>query len=215
MTKKKERLIPRPSTKNVLDAQKSWEKLDGQKYKIQEDALNELFGKHPNNDRLEDILLKAATLNDFYNTNVLSIFGVAKHILTITNIDERLAKADESLIKDLMKNSFIDKIGETKEINFYSFATKYCSHHNPDNYPIYDGYVDKVLRYFRTHENFSSFRNNELKDYKKFKSIIIQFRNYYDLKDFSFKEIDRYLWQTGKKFFQKKTTRSKKNEKYK
>lgn len=29
--------------------------------------------------------------------------------------------------------------------NFYSFATKYCSHHNPLDYTIYDSYVDKNI----------------------------------------------------------------------
>ncbi|UTW70364.1 hypothetical protein KHA80_07545 [Anaerobacillus sp. HL2] len=45
-------------------------------------------------------------------------------------------------------------IGEKKK-NFYSFATKYCSHHNPLDYPIYDSYVDEVLRHFRNRDGFS------------------------------------------------------------
>ena len=30
-----------------------------------------------------------------------------------------------------------------KKKNLYSFASKYCSHHNPEAYPIYDSYVDE------------------------------------------------------------------------
>ena len=41
-------------------------------------------------------------------------------------------------------------------------------------------------------------------DYKKFKNIIIAFREYYDLEEFNLKEIDQYLWQLGKEYFPNK-----------
>ena len=47
--------------------------------------------------------------------------------------------------------------GDGKQKNFYSFATKYCSHHRPYDYAIYDSYVDKVLRHFRNVDGFSDF----------------------------------------------------------
>ena len=87
---------------------------------------------------------------------------------------------------------------------FYSFSTKYCSHHNPKEYPIYDSYVEKVLKYFRKTDKFSKFKNADLKDYQKFKNIIIAFREYYDLEEFNLKEIDQYLWQLGKEYFPNK-----------
>ena len=82
-------------------------------------------------------------------------------------------------------------------------ASKYCSHHNPEAYPIYDSYVDEVLRYFRDLDRFASFRTEELKDYRRFKGILIDFRSYYGLEQFSLKEIDKYLWQFGKEYFPK------------
>lgn len=51
------------------------------------------------------------------------------------------------------------------EKNFYSFTTKYCSHHCPLDFPIYDSYVEKVLCYFRNRDKFASFKNQDLKDY--------------------------------------------------
>jgi hypothetical protein len=45
-----------------------------------------------------------------------------------------------------------------REINFYSFATKYCSHHKPEMYPIYDSYVDKMLGYFKKRTIFISLK---------------------------------------------------------
>lgn len=142
--------------------------------------------------------MKVSTLNNFYSTNIFSVFSVAKHILNL-NIDDRLKDSDESLVKDIQRI-----VIKGKQRNFYSFATKYCSHHNPFNFPIYDSYVDQILRYFKKKDNFYSFSNEELKDYSKFKNILVQFRNFYKLNDFNLKQIDQYLWQLGKQYFPKK-----------
>ncbi len=88
--------------------------------------------------------------------------------------------------------------------NCYSFATKYCSHHNPIEYPIYDSYVEKVLKYFRKKDKFAVFKNADLKDYQQFKKILLTFRSYYGLEEFNLKEIDQYMWQLGKEYFPKK-----------
>ena len=89
------------------------------------------------------------------------------------------------------------------EKNFYSFATKYCSHHNPLEYPIYDSYVDRVLRHYRDQDGFAEFKNEELKDYARFKELLIQFREFYGLQEYDLKQIDKYIWQLGKDYFPK------------
>ena len=88
--------------------------------------------------------------------------------------------------------------------NFYSFATKYCSHHDPINYPIYDIYVEKVLMALNKRDKFAKFNKKDLKDYKIFKEIIMDFRKYYGLDGFDLKQIDRYIWQLGKENFPRK-----------
>ena len=110
-----------------------------------------------------------------------------------------MRQGDVTLVKEI-QNVTIN--GVTRK--FYSFSTKYCSHHNPNEYPIYDSYVEKVLKYFRKTDKFSKFKNADLKDYQKFKNIIIAFREYYDLEEFNLKEIDQYLWQLGKEYFPNK-----------
>lgn len=82
---------------------------------------------------MDDVLIKVCSLNDFYSTNLYSPFRVAKHIVSL-NIDDRLNNNDLDLVNDIAKV----KINDDKMINFYSFATKYCSHHKPIKYPIYD-----------------------------------------------------------------------------
>lgn len=148
-----------PSEKEILKYLNKWDNLIN--YKAQEDALDKLFFHvYPKNEIMEDILVKVATLNDFYSTNIYNTFIVAKNILNL-NIDERLHSCDVSLVNDIAKI----KIEDGKFKNFYSFATKYCSHHKPLDYPIYDSYVEKVLKYFRDKDKFFCFKNEDLKDY--------------------------------------------------
>ncbi len=188
--------VPNPSIKQVEFYLEKWDGLEN--YHLQEDALNKLFFELcPNNVDVTDILLKASTLNNFYSTNIFSIYPVAKHICAL-DIDARLKAGDVTLVGDIQYVT----IGETLK-NFYSFATKYCSHHNPLDYPIYDSYVDELLRYFRKRDGFSDFQDGDLKDYAKFKSILIDFRTFYGLGKYKLKQIDQYVWQLGKDFFPK------------
>lgn len=190
-------VISKPSAIEVEKYLKSWKNLKN--YKLQEDALDKLFFELlPSNEEISDILLKVATLNDFYSTNIFSVYPVAEHILSL-KIDERLRQGDVTLVNEI-QNVTIN--GVTRK--FYSFSTKYCSHHNPNEYPIYDSYVEKVLKYFRKTDKFFNFKNADLKDYQKFKNIIIAFREYYGLEEFNLKEIDQYLWQLGKEYFPNK-----------
>ncbi|OOF51260.1 hypothetical protein BKK54_04005 [Rodentibacter genomosp. 1] len=94
-------------------------------YVLQEKFLNKLFQQFPKNNDITDILLKSATLNDFYSTNIFNIYSFSKHILNIPYFDERLNSGDPKLVDEIKKITI-----NGKEKNFYSFATKYCSHPN-------------------------------------------------------------------------------------
>ena len=191
-------LPPKPSISEVNKHLKGWKKLE--KYTSQEKALNKLFLKLlPENLEISDILLKTSCLNDFYSTNIFAIHSVAEHILSVKDLDKRLKAGDINLVSELEEV----KIGDNKRY-FYSFSTKYCSHHNPIAFPIYDSYVEKVLVYFNKLDKFSSFKIKDLKDYRKFKGILLDFQRYYKLERFNLKEIDRYLWLLGKAYFSKK-----------
>lgn len=189
--------ILRPCPEELEKYLQTWEKLE--KYPEQEAALDELFLKHcPKNETLSDVLLKATVLNDFYSTNIFSIMPVARHILSL-NIDDRLAGGDLTLVEDIQRVKF-----KEKEKDFYSFASKYCSHHKPLVFPIYDSYVDKMLCYFRNMDGLIMFQNNELKDYSRFMEVLTQFQEAYGLEKYSIKAVDKYLWQLGKTYFPNK-----------
>lgn len=187
-------MVPTPCKNEVEKYLSIWDSLEN--YVLQENSLNKLFyDTYPNNTDINDILIKVSALNDFYSTNIFSVFSVANHILSL-DIDNRLNNKDETLVNDIA-NVMING----KEKHFYSFATKYCSHHNPIDYPIYDSYVSKVLIYFNRKDHFSDFKKDDLKIYKKFKEVLVAFKKYYNIDEYNLKDIDRYLWQLGKEYF--------------
>ncbi|MDD2411515.1 MAG: hypothetical protein RBS19_03935 [Bacteroidales bacterium] len=190
--------ITLPTPQIVRNYLEKWESLEN--YVSQENSLKKLFTKtYPLNTEMDDVLIKVCSLNDFYSTNIFSPFSVAKHIVNL-NIDKRLAISDTSLVNELAKVNVNDK----KVFNFYSFATKYCSHHKPLDYPIYDSYVDKLLMELKKQDKFSKFQKSDLKDYCKYKDILIEFRAFYQLEEFDLREIDKYLWQLGKERYAEK-----------
>lgn len=103
-------------------------------------AVTSLREKFPDNNNLSEIYLKVAAINTLYSTNIYDTYRIAYKIFNnVKNLDERLKKFSPNLIGEIAKGHGIPSIA--KEKNFYSFATKYCSFHNPNEYPIYDSYI--------------------------------------------------------------------------
>lgn len=177
--------------KNVNLSLEKWKNLEN--YFYQEKSIRKLFENvYPLNNTIENVLIKVASLNDFYSTNIFNVYAVSKHILKL-NIDDRLKFGDENLVEDISKVI----IGNNQK-NFYSFATKYCHHHNQGQYPIYDKYVVRALMKLKRSDKFAKFIKNDLKNYSFFKKIIQEFKSFYNLQDCTFSEVDKYLWQLGK-----------------
>lgn len=184
-----------PSETELKSYLKRWNTL--QDYVEHEKALHMIFREDPRfapNTDIRFVIIKCSALNDFYATNIYKIAPVARKIVAIKDFDIRLGKGD---------NRLVDEIADVDRRRNYSFATKYCSHHRPDLYPIYDRYVANVLATLRQ-RNPKAFRfknRDELKDYLTFRFAIDDFRKAYGLGAFSYKDIDRYLWQLGKDYY--------------
>ncbi|WP_051935868.1 hypothetical protein [Salegentibacter sp. Hel_I_6] len=171
-----------------------------ERYYPADQAIINLFDAFPDNKKLEDILLKLSVINDLYSTNILGTFKMAKHIQQC-DIDKGLKTGDPDIVHQIATGHDIRTKKNNKEINFYSFATKYCNWHNRDNYAIYDSFVDKVLMAYKRKDKFSTFRQSDLKDFSKFKKIIEDFADHYNLTRHNLKEIDKFLWIYGKEKF--------------
>lgn len=184
----------RPSPRLVEEAIASWGADEGNVLIFR--SLEVLFREtYPMNTELTEVLIKVSSLNDFYATNILKTYDVAKHIQEL-NIDERLKKGETSLVDDI---ATVTLGGKTKR--FYSFATKYCSFHEPEMYPICDSYVEKVLMHFRQVDHFFDFKEGDLRDYSMFISILDAFKEKYGLMRYNRKELDRFMWKYGHDHF--------------
>ncbi len=195
MTKTKNNYLNRPSKDLINIYVKKWD--ENKKLVNNEKLLTNLFKEKKENIKFLDILLKSTCLNSLYSTNIFDINSMSENIYN-SKIDDELKKGSYDVIEKIATV----KIKE-KEKRFYSFATKYCSFHFPDKYPIYDSYVDKILRCYRNQDKFFKFKNEDLKKYRSFVEIIEHFKKFYELEDFSFKDIDKFLWQFGRENFKK------------
>lgn len=170
------------------------------RYKTADHAILKLFKAFPSNDDLGNVLLKISVLNDMYSTNILGTFKMAEHVYAL-KLDNELKKGLPEVVHKIAKGHGIKNRKTNKELNFYSFATKYCSWHNLEEYAIYDSFVEKVLMAYKKQDNFSNFKKDELKDFRKFKEVIYQFSGFYGLTNHSLKNIDKFLWYFGKEKF--------------
>lgn len=191
--------IPIPSNSEVEKYLKLWNESDI--YRLSQKSLNNLFKTFPLNNNLDEILVKVCTLDVIFSAGVNKwFFDISKNILGY-NLNYNLDKKFKNNTLDV--NHFVEKIKikrkDGKERKPYSFVSKYCNHHNPNEYPIYDSYVDEVLWFFMKEELYRKRIN--LKNYNIFKETLIKFRSKYKLEKYSLKEIDQYIWLLGKEYF--------------
>jgi hypothetical protein len=126
---------------------------------------------------------------------------VARHIVEL-GIDAKIGVGAEDVVHEI---GYIEVSGKEKRFN-YSFATKYCSWHRPDVYPIWDSRADLYLWKLRNHEKrkpkgFRQFKHEELWKYPTFNKVVHDFKAHFKLAEFTFKEIDKFLFVEGGKLF--------------
>jgi hypothetical protein len=189
-------IVTMPSAENVRQAVAEFDI----ESRILEEALRELFGQYPQNTNAAHVLLKVTALNALYSTqipfyreSIPTIFDVAEHIVAL-GIDPGLNRGDDKLVSLIAKTEV-----PAKRPRFnYSFATKYCSWHNPNVYPIFDGNVYAYLCYLVNHGCLDRFVQNDMWDYPTFKKTIEGFKERNRLSEFTFKEIDKFLYLQGR-----------------
>jgi hypothetical protein len=188
-------VLPTPTIDRVKDSIRQYD----QTRATVENALSSLFTQFPDNENRDHILFKVVTLNSLYHTGILDPSKVVDHIYSL-NIDLALQSGDPELVPMIAKVK-LSKGPRT----FYSFATRYCSLHYPDRFPIYNDPADKALWGYHEQDHFGRFYHKDFLKYTRFKNILLTFQEVYHLRDFSFKEIDKYLWLTGKEYFPEET----------
>jgi hypothetical protein len=161
-----------------------------------DEALSLLYAAYPENACLAEVLLKVAALNSLYSTNIYAITAVAQRIVDL-QIDARLREPDLSLVEEIA----LVEVGGKKRRN-YSFATKYCSWHEPEMYPIYDWYSERLLWAYQEKWRFSEGRRKEWQNsYPSYACAHAAFRRHFGLEEYSAKQVDKFLWRYAKELF--------------
>jgi|GEM_PF-938400 hypothetical protein len=117
-------------------------------YGSEEDLINRIFSKYPNNDNLDMVALKICLIDVTNSTQLskqkrfISLPKLAEIILSIKDIDRRIQRGDPTVVNDIARTN--------GKIELFSFATKFCCYHNHfsygrDDYSICDTFVEKGL----------------------------------------------------------------------
>lgn len=158
--------------------------------RLTEDTLAQLWTQFPHNIDISHVLLKVLSLNQLYSTRirVIDVGPLARHI-TGLRVDPLIADGSPRAVDLISSRDGLRK--------YFSFATKFCSWHNPSAYPIYDGNVDECLWSYQKQDKFAKFRRKDLVNYEKLLAVVTAFRDFYGLDSFSFKQLDKFLWRVG------------------
>jgi hypothetical protein len=156
---------------------------------LPERALKVLIEHFPENTDRAHILLKVVAINRLYATNIFDVYSVVNHIAE-RKIDTDLKAGSIQLVG---KMAWVP-IGDKKRNNL-SFASKYCSWHRPDCYPIYDSRAEACL--WAYHEEIGLRSRKELWEYESYFEAVKRFRDRFELGKLSFKDIDKFLYHMG------------------
>lgn len=180
-------MLPRPTVELVEAECKAFDLENW----LAEEALGQLRAQFPLNTDIRHVLLKVLVLNKLYGTMIrdIEVETVAKHIVGL-GIDPLLAQGS------LQAVTLITDCPNVRQ--YLSFASKFCSWHNPTAYPIYDGNVRECLSLYQKQDSFAQFRNKEdLYYYQKLSDAVLAFRSYYGLNSLAFKQLDKFMYRVG------------------
>ena len=155
-------------------------------------AVELVFQQWPKNAVYEQVLVKTVVLNRLYSTNIYDVWTVAKHICDL-RIDDRLRQGDASLVQDIASVKFNEKARAC-----LSFATKYCSWHQQEQFQIMDSYVKEMLWRYKRQFGFWSFYRQDMRHYPKFVEIVDRFRSHFGRAEIGRKQLDKFLWIEGR-----------------
>lgn len=182
---------------------------------LNEKVVGDVFSKFDNSS-ISNILIKVIVLNNRYsaglNDNPLSIekrkeytTDNKKFPVDVTTMAEHIYRNRDEFNKVKKINEVIELVDIMRDIegfqDAYSFATKYCSWtYSGIDVPIVDSYVKGLLYRLNVKYKFdpSFIRQNQLNDYSKYLDIYKCFVDTYHLNQYSYKDVDKYLWQYAK-----------------
>ncbi len=185
--------LSKPSKEIVAKYVEKWN--NNEMYVNLDKILFDMCEKNQSNTDVYSVYIKCCVINATESTQVPNkdLYDIAKNITAVKDIDNRIKSGDLSVVIDIAECG----IGK----NLYSFAAKYCCAHNKNAFPKKDELVVNMLQELNEYKFTKKVNKtalNNYKNYEQFVNVINDFRNHFGLNEFSYKEIDQYLWQVGK-----------------
>lgn len=145
---------------------------------IVDGALNALSERFPEND-LKAVVVKVATFNALYNTNLYAIWRMAAHITEV--VEQGKQESGVGLVEAIAR--FDDRYHK-------SFASKFVHFFHDPFVPIYDSYAALALGTIR------GARRIYPNDYVEYTEWVLEFSAHLG-DSFTVKQIDQFLWLAG------------------
>ena len=185
------------------------------------------FFKNNRSNTDRDIVIHKILLIDYTNSTQLqrhkrdfSVFALADRLLSMQNLDEDIKNGDISLVRRISKqpivyhrsnvSSIVGKESNQKEINLFSFASKFCHYHNRicygrDDYSIFDHVVAfAISKKYLSSVKYSTIENyRQSSKYEEYHDLITKIINKYNLgqiENIRYK-LDHFLWYPNKKYY--------------
>ena len=125
--------------------------LESTSYGANFSMIHNVLKRFPQNTERELVAMKVSLIDLTNSTNIgrhinkISLSEFVELILNIRDIDVRLAQGDPELVCQIARCN--------GKVNFFSFASKYCTYHNVDvyerdDYSIFDSVVKDALPYY-------------------------------------------------------------------
>lgn len=150
-------------------------------------ALDNLATTMPSNADLDQVLVKAAALNQLYRTNVYRLHDMALHMLE-TFSSETDWEDECVLVERIAYLLSSDKFHK-------SFASKYCHFFvDPDRFPLFDRYVPLTVRVHLGRGNYRC--KVTAQTYRNFCADLTTLRANLSFSP-TVRELDHYLWLRG------------------
>jgi len=159
-------------------------------WRLSDEALRLLAGRCPGFSP-EACLLKVASVNQLYGTNVYATMRMAEHVASVL-AGADLTVAGASLVERLAELPRTER--QTRKRRHYSFASKFAHFFiDEERFPIMDSYAIKMLK---RHLGRRGYFENPDRPYEGFDG---NFRELKRLSGFEGRnrELDRYLWLAG------------------
>lgn len=168
------------------------------------EKLTKLFKAFQDHDDEYDTLIKVATLNKIYSTNMRSLGPMVDNIVNAigkSKLDSLKTQEYVKLVDIISITDHGNHKGKRKIIRNLSFASKYIHFISNNQTPILDAYIWIMMQGY-LHQTFGrKAKRTQPKTYHNFYEQFCRFKKAMKLESTSNYKLDKVLWYMGKQRF--------------